>query len=169
MSYVLVSFALVFGIFYVRKKDPPSIIVFHPDLSCFSYRSARFSRYWWARCTYGACTIEFSGFLGSILEKVLMNFFGRFGTILIAVFLLLISAFLIVQAPILGIIEDRIARRKKAERRREIKVTREEKREEPPKPPKRRPPFRKLSNFLRRSGRINFPIHLFSIRSRKKK
>ncbi len=61
-----------------------------------------------------------------------MNFFGRFGTILIAVVLLLISAFLIVQAPILGIIEERVARRKKAERRREIKVTQERKEEEPP-------------------------------------
>lgn len=140
MSYVLISFALVFGIFYVRKKDPPSIIVFSSGLVMFFLSIGMLLQVLIGRIHLRGMPLEFSGFLGSILEKALMNFFGRFGTILIAVVLLLISAFLIVQAPILGIIEDRIARRKKAERRREIKVTQEKKEEEPsaPKPAERK-------------------------------
>ena len=135
MSYVLISFALVFGIFYVRKKDPPSIIVFSSGLVMFFLSIGTLLQTLIGRVHIRGMPVEFSGFLGSILERALMNFFGRFGTILIAVVLLLISAFLIVQAPILGIIEERVARRKKAERRREIKVTREKKEEElPPKP-----------------------------------
>ncbi len=132
MSYVLISFALVFGIFYVRKKDPPSIIVFSSGLVMFFLSIGTLLQTLIGRVHIRGMPVEFSGFLGSILERALMNFFGRFGTILIAVVLLLISAFLIVQAPILGIIEERVARRKKAERRREIKVTQERKEEEPP-------------------------------------
>ena len=132
MSYVLISFALVFGIFYVRKKDPTSIIVFSSGLVMFFLSIGTLLQTLIGRVHIRGMPVEFSGFLGSILERALMNFFGRFGTILIAVVLLLISAFLIVQAPILGIIEERVARRKKAERRREIKVTQERKEEEPP-------------------------------------
>jgi DNA segregation ATPase FtsK/SpoIIIE, S-DNA-T family len=135
MSYVLIAFALVFGIFYIRKKDPPSIIVFSSGLAMSFLSIGTLLQVLIGKVHIRGLPVEFSGFLGSFLEKALMNFFGRFGTILIAVVLLLISAFLIVQAPILGIIEDRIARRKKAERRREIKVTQEKKEDElPPKP-----------------------------------
>ena len=130
MSYLLVSFSLLFGIFYVRKKDPPSIIIFSSGLALFFLSFTTLFQVLIGKVHIRGVQIEFSGFLGSILEKALVNFFGNFGTVLVAIILLLISAFLIVQAPILTIIEDRIARRKKAERRRDIKVT-EEKKEEP--------------------------------------
>ncbi|OPY02102.1 MAG: DNA translocase FtsK [Syntrophorhabdus sp. PtaB.Bin047] len=132
MSYLLVGYSLVFGIFYVRKKDPPSIIVFSSGLVLFFLSTGTLLQVSAGKVSLRGVEVEFSGFMGSLLEKALMNFLGNFGTILAAVVLLLISAFLIIQAPILGVIEDRIARRKKAERRREIKVTQEKKEEEAP-------------------------------------
>jgi len=132
MSYLLVGYSLVFGIFYVRKKDPPSIIVFSSGLVLFFLSTGTLLQVSAGKVSLRGVEVEFSGFMGSLLEKALMNFLGNFGTVLAAVVLLLISAFLIIQAPILGVIEDRIARRKKAERRREIKVTQEKKEEEAP-------------------------------------
>jgi S-DNA-T family DNA segregation ATPase FtsK/SpoIIIE len=74
--------------------------------------------------------IPFSGFLGSLFEKMFLKFFNYFGSYLILIVLLMISAFLIVQAPLLSIIERGIARRKPLERRKEIKVTEEAPKEE---------------------------------------
>jgi len=133
MSYLLVSFSLLFGIFYVRKKNPPSIIVFSSGLALFFLSLAMLFQVLIGKVHLRGVPVEFSGLMGSLLEKALMNFFGNFGTILVSLVLLLISAFLIVQAPILTVIEERLARRKKAERRREIKVTQEKKEEEAPK------------------------------------
>ncbi len=139
MSYLLVCYSLVFGIFYVRKKDPPSIVVFSSGLLLFFLSVGTLLQVFTGKVSLRGIQVEFSGFMGSLLEKALMNFLGNFGTILVAVILLLISAFLIIQAPILGVIEDRIARRKKAERRREIKVTQEKKEEETPvRPPEKK-------------------------------
>ncbi len=133
MSYLLVSFSLLFGIFYVRKKNPPSIIVFSSGLALFFLSLAMLFQVLIGKVHLRGVPVEFSGLMGSLLEKALMNFFGNFGTILVSLVLLLISAFLIVQAPILTVIEERLARRKKAERRREIKVTQEKTDEETPK------------------------------------
>ena len=74
--------------------------------------------------------IPFSGFLGSLFEKMFLKFFNYFGSYLILIVLLLISAFLIVQAPLLSILEASMARRKPLERRKEIKVTEEAPKEE---------------------------------------
>lgn len=158
MSYVLVSFALVFGIFYVRKKDPPSIIVFSAGLVMLFLSVGTLLQVLAGKVHVRGVPVEFSGFLGSILERALMNFFGKFGTVLIAVVLLLISAFLIVQAPILGMIEDRLARRKKAERRREIKVTEEKAEEEPlPKPPEKKAAVQETFEFFKEIGPYKLP------------
>lgn len=130
MSYLLISFLLFFGVFYIRKKDPPSIIIFSSGLTLFFLSLAMLFQVLIGRVHIRSVPVEFSGVLGSLLEKILINFFGNFGSILVSVILLLISLFLIVQAPLLTLIEDRIARKKKAERRRDIRV-KEEKKEEP--------------------------------------
>lgn len=158
MSYLLVSFCLLFGIFYVRKKDPPSIIVFSSGLVLFFLSVGTLLQVFMEKVYLRGVQIEFSGFLGSILEKALKNFFGNFGTILIALVLLLISAFLIVQAPILAVIEERIARRKKAERRREIKVTREKREEDIPRTvDKKTPAVQETFEFFKEIGPYKVP------------
>ncbi len=159
MSYLLVSYSLVFGIFYVRKKDPPSIIVFSSGLVLFFLSTGTLLQVFAGKVSLRGIEVEFSGFMGSLLEKALMNFLGNFGTILVAVVLLLISAFLIIQAPILGVIEDRIARRKKAERRREIKVTQEKREEAPEKkaPEKKAPAVQETFEFFKEIGPYKLP------------
>jgi S-DNA-T family DNA segregation ATPase FtsK/SpoIIIE len=159
MSYLLVCYSLVFGIFYVRKKDPPSIIVFSSGLVLFFLSTGTLLQVFAGKVSLRGIEVEFAGFMGSLLEKALMNFLGNFGTILVAVILLLISAFLIIQAPILGVIEDRIARRKKAERRREIKVTQERKEEAPEKkaPEKKAPAVQETFEFFKEIGPYKLP------------
>jgi S-DNA-T family DNA segregation ATPase FtsK/SpoIIIE len=159
MSYLLVGYSLVFGIFYVRKKDPPSIIVFSSGLVLFFLSTGTLLQVSAGKVSLRGVEVEFSGFMGSLLEKALMNFLGNFGTVLAAVVLLLISAFLIIQAPILGVIEDRIARRKKAERRREIKVTQEKKEEEAPArtTEKKTPVVQETFEFFKEIGPYKLP------------
>jgi len=150
---------MLFGIFYVRKKDPPSIIVFSSGLVLFFLSTGTLLQVSAGKVSLRGVEVEFSGFMGSLLEKALMNFLGNFGTVLAAVVLLLISAFLIIQAPILGVIEDRIARRKKAERRREIKVTQEKKEEEAPArtTEKKTPVVQETFEFFKEIGPYKLP------------
>ena len=71
--------------------------------------------------------------------------------------LLLISLFLIIQAPILSIIEKSLARRKPLERRKEIKVTEtEEKKAEPP-PKKEKKPVQESFEFFQEIGPYKLP------------
>lgn len=157
MSYLLVSFSLVFGIFYVRKKDPPSIIVFSSGLVLFYLSLAMFFQVLVGKVHIRGVPVEFSGLMGALLEKALMNFFGNFGTVLVSLILLLISAFLIVQAPILTVIEERMARRKKAERRREIKVTQEKKEEPPAKVEEKKAAVQESFEFFKEIGPYKLP------------
>lgn len=157
MSYLLVSFSLVFGIFYVRKKDPPSIIVFSSGLVLFFLSLAMFFQVLVGKVHIRGVPVEFSGLMGALLEKALMNFFGNFGTILVSLVLLLISAFLVVQAPILTVIEERMARRKKAERRREIKVTQEKKEEPPAKVEEKKAAVQESFEFFKEIGPYKLP------------
>ncbi|MDD3846129.1 MAG: DNA translocase FtsK 4TM domain-containing protein [Syntrophorhabdaceae bacterium] len=158
MSYLLVSYSLLFGIFYVRKKDPPSIIVFSSGLVLFFLSVGTLLQVFVGKVYLRGVQIEFSGLMGSLLEKALMNFLGNFGTILVAVVLLFISAFLIIQAPILGVIEERIARRKKAERRSEIKVTHGRKEEdEAPKTQEKKAAVQDTFEFFKEIGPYKLP------------
>ncbi len=84
MSYLLVSYSLVFGIFYVRKKDPPSINVFSSGLVLFFLSTGTLLQVFAGKVSLRGIEVEFSGFMGSLLEKALMNFLGNFGTILVA-------------------------------------------------------------------------------------
>jgi len=146
-------------IFSVRQKDPPSIIVFSAGLVLVFLSTGTLLQVSAGKVSLRGVEVEFSGFMGSLLEKALMNFLGNFGTVLAAVVLLLISAFLIIQAPILGVIEDRIARRKKAERRREIKVTQEKKEEEAPArtTEKKTPVVQETFEFFKEIGPYKLP------------
>ena len=131
MSYALAAFAFLFAVFYLKKKDFPNIIVFSSGLALFFLSVSSLLQILVGKIHLKDVPINFAGFLGSFLERILMNFFSYFGSLLISVILFLISLFLIVQAPILSIIEEHIARRKSVERRKGIKVTTEEKKEEP--------------------------------------
>jgi len=130
MSYAVTAVMLFFGLLYLKKKEPPHILVFSAGLVLLFLALSSLFQIVIGKVHLRGVPVEFSGFLGSLLERALMNAFNYFGSILISAVILLISVFLIIQAPLLSVLEERIARRKVVERRREIKVT-EEKKEEP--------------------------------------
>ena len=149
MSYLLAAFILLFALFYLKKKDPPNIIIFSSGLALFFISLSTLLQIIVGKIDMRSVSINFSGLLGFLLDRTLMNFFGYFGSVLICVILLLISLFLIIQAPIVSILEERLARKKTVERRKEIKVTTEEKRK---RQKRKRNRSRNPSNFLKRSA-----------------
>ncbi|MCX5806427.1 MAG: DNA translocase FtsK 4TM domain-containing protein [Proteobacteria bacterium] len=130
VSYLLPAITLLFSVFYLRKKDPPHILVLSSGLVLLFLSMSVILQLLVGRLQIKGVVIPFSGFLGVLLEKTLVNLFSYFGSYLISVILFLISIFLIVQAPMLSLLEIRIARRKSVEHRKEIKVA-EEKKPEP--------------------------------------
>ncbi|HOE18023.1 MAG TPA: DNA translocase FtsK 4TM domain-containing protein [Syntrophorhabdaceae bacterium] len=130
MSYAITAVILFFGLLYLKKKEPPHILVFSAGLALLFLALSSLFQIVIGKIHLKGVPVEFSGLLGSLLERALMYAFNYFGSVLISSIILLISIFLIIQAPLLSILEERIARRKVVERRREIKVT-EEKKEEP--------------------------------------
>ena len=154
MSYLLAAFMLLFALFYLKKKDPPNIIIFSSGLALFFISLSTLLQIIVGKINMRSVSINFSGLLGFLLDRTLMNFFGYFGSVLICVILLLISLFLIVQAPIVSILEERLARKKTVERRKEIKVTTEEKKEAPKEEKK---PVQESFEFFKEIGPYKLP------------
>ena len=154
MSYLLAAFMLLFALFYLKKKDPPNIIIFSSGLALFFISLSTLLQIIVGKIDMRSVSINFSGLLGFLLDRTLMNFFGYFGSVLICVILLLISLFLIVQAPIVSLIEERLARKKTVERRKEIKVTTEEKKEAPKEEKK---PVQESFEFFKEIGPYKLP------------
>ena len=154
MSYLLVAFMLLFALFYLKKKDPPNIIVFSSGLALFFISLSTLLQIIIGKINIRGVSASFSGLLGFLLDRTLMNFFGYFGSVLICIILLLISLFLIVQAPIVSILEERLARKKTVERRKEIKVTTEEKKEAPKEEKK---PVQESFEFFKEIGPYKLP------------
>ncbi len=154
MSYFLAAIALLFALFYLKRRDPPNIIVFSSGLALFFISLSILFQIIVGKLNLRGVSVNFSGLLGFFLERTLMNFFGYFGSVLICIILLLISLFLVVQAPILSVLEERLARRTKAERRKEIKVTTEVKKEEPKEGKK---PVQETFDFFKEIGPYKLP------------
>jgi S-DNA-T family DNA segregation ATPase FtsK/SpoIIIE len=92
-------------------------------------------------------SIPFSGLLGLLLEKTLLNVFSRFGSVLISVIIFVISLFLMLQVPLVSVVEKRVARRRSVERTKEIKVIQEEKKPQSPKEEKK--PVQETFEFVK--------------------
>lgn len=129
-SFMLPGVSLLFGLFFIKKKEPPHILILSSGLVLLFLSLSAILQISIGQIHVRGVVIPFSGFLGSLFEKMFLTFFNYFGSYLILIVLLLISTFLIVQAPLLTMMETTIARRKPLERRKEIKVTEEAPREE---------------------------------------
>lgn len=129
-SYMLPGVSLLFGLIYIKKKEPSHMLILAAGLVLLFLSLSAILQISIGQIHLRGVVIPFSGFLGSLFERMFVKFFNYFGSYLILIVLILISAFLIVQAPLLSIIEAGIARRKPLERRKEIKVTEEVPREE---------------------------------------
>ena len=154
-SYLLPAYALLFSAFYIRKKTPQNPIVLASGLILLFLSIVVLLQLIVGNFHLKGILIPFTGMLGVLLQRTLVGLFSHFGSYLIAVMLFLISVFLIVQAPILSIIENGIARKRSVEKRKEIKV-KEDKKEEPPKPVEKKP-VQESFEFLKELGPYRLP------------
>jgi len=154
-SYLLPAYALLFSAFYIRKKTPQNPIVLASGLILLFLSIVVLLQLIVGNFHLKGILIPFTGMLGVLLQRTLVGLFSHFGSYLIAVMLFLISIFLIVQAPILSIIENGIARKRSVEKRKEIKV-KEDKKEEPPKPVEKKP-VQESFEFLKELGPYRLP------------
>ncbi len=153
-SYLLAGAALLFGVIYVKKKDPPHMLILAAGLVLFFLSVSALLQISAGQIHLRGVTIPFSGLTGAFFERMFLKFFNYFGSYLILVVLLLISLFLIVQAPILTVIEERVARKRSVERRKEIRVT-----EEPPPKEKKaeKKPVQESFEFFKDIGPYKLP------------
>jgi DNA segregation ATPase FtsK/SpoIIIE, S-DNA-T family len=140
MSYCLAAYALVFAVFYVRKKTPPHILVLSAGLLLLFLSLSALLQIFAGQISVRTVSLPFSGLLGMLLERTLVSIFSYFGSLLIAFIILVISLFLIVQVPILSILEQNMVRRRSVERTKEIKVVEQP----PPKPREEEPKEKKV-------------------------
>ena len=140
MSYCLAAFALVFAVFYVRKKTPPHILLLSAGFLLLFLSLSALLQIFAGQISVRTVSLPFSGLLGMLLERTLVSIFSYFGSLLIAFVILIISLFLIVQVPILSILEQNMIRRRSVERTKEIKVVEEP----PPKPREEEPKEKKV-------------------------
>jgi len=155
VSYLLPAYALLFSAFYIRKKEPPNPLVLTSGLVLLFLSLVVLLQLLAGNTHIRGVAIPFSGMLGVLLQRALVSLFSYFGSYLIAVILFLISLFLIIQAPILSIIEKGIRMKKSVERRKEIKVT-EEKKEEPQKAVEKKP-VQESFEFVKGMGPYKLP------------
>ena len=154
MSFMLPAVSLLFGLFFIRKKDPPHILLLASGLVLLFFSLSAILQISIGQIHLRNVAMPFSGFLGSFFGKMFLKFFNYFGSYLILIVLLLISTFLIVQAPLLSMLEASMERRKPLERRKEIKVT-----EEPPKEEKKveKKPVQETFEFFNEVGPYKLP------------
>ncbi len=141
MSYLLAACILFFAGVHVKKKSLPHPLLLASGLVLLFISLSMLLQVLFGKLQIRTVSVPFSGLVGLLLERTLLNVFSRFGSILISLIIFVISLFLIVQVPMLSVIEQRVARRKSVERTKEIKVVEE---------PNHRRRRRKSENWSRR-------------------
>ncbi len=150
LSYLLVLYLLVFAVFYLRKKEPPQPIILGAGLVLFFLALSTLLQIAFGQVHVKGIVIPFSGVLGLVLQRSLVGLFSTFGGVLISFIILVISLFLIVQAPLLSLIEKRLSRERLVERRKSIRVAGEPTKEPGGKPEKK--PVQETFEFVKELG-----------------
>ncbi|MCS7280031.1 MAG: DNA translocase FtsK 4TM domain-containing protein [Desulfobacterota bacterium] len=121
-SYILLFYILVFSFLLLRKKKLASYSTFFAGLVLLFVSISAFLQIFVRSIKLKGMEYPISGLFGVLLESSLLHFFGYLGTSIILSFVFISSIFLIVHAPLIKHLEDRIKRKKQKERKREIKV-----------------------------------------------
>jgi DNA segregation ATPase FtsK/SpoIIIE, S-DNA-T family len=125
MSYLIVIFIGVFAYMFVRRKVPGHVYILIGGCVLFFLSLSLIFQISIDKLTLRGVVIPFSGLLGDIIGRGLVHVFSYFGSILLSAILFLISLFLIVQVPLLSMIEARMARKKPVEEAKSIRVIEE--------------------------------------------
>jgi len=159
MSYMLAAAALFFGIMLVRKKNLPQLLLLAAGLVLLFISTSMLLQILIGKVQVKGVALPFSGLLGAVLERALLYVFNYFGSILISILLFIISLFLIIQAPLVSVIERNVARKKSVERTKEIKVIEEPKPEPKPKEERKVPHVQESCEFVKEIGPYKVPPH----------
>jgi len=159
MSYMLAAAALFFGIMLVRKKNLPQLLLLAAGLVLLFISTSMLLQILIGKVQVKGVALPFSGLLGAVLERALLYVFNYFGSILISILLFIISLFLIIQAPLVSVIERNVARKKSVERTKEIKVIEEPKPEPKPKEERKVPHVQESFEFVKEIGPYKVPPH----------
>jgi S-DNA-T family DNA segregation ATPase FtsK/SpoIIIE len=154
MSYLLAACILFFAGVHVKKKSLPHPLLLASGLVLLFISLSMLLQVLFGKLQIRAVSVPFSGLVGLLLERTLLNVFSRFGSILISLIMFVISLFLIVQVPMLSVIEQRVKRRKSVERTKEIKVVEEPK---PPPPKEERKLVQETFEFVKEIGPYKLP------------
>ena len=166
MSYMLIAFVLVFGVIYIRKKVPAQLLLLASGLFLFFLSLSALLQILVGKVQIKTVTTPFSGLLGLLLERGLVHVFSYFGSILLSSVLFLISLFLIVQVPLLSMVQTRMMRKRpvKDERPKPIRVVEEgppeplrEKEGEKEKERKEKKAVQESFDFLKEIGPYKLP------------
>lgn len=111
MSYGLTFCALVFSLLYIKKKEINNALLVAGGIVLLFLSVSALLQTLVGAITFSHVVIPFSGMLGLLLEKALSNAFNYFGSILVELLLLAISLFLIVQVPLVSIVQQKLQKR----------------------------------------------------------
>ncbi|MGD0231135.1 MAG: DNA translocase FtsK 4TM domain-containing protein [Syntrophorhabdales bacterium] len=129
MSYALCGFTLTFSMIYLRKKVVSHLPLLASGLVLLFFSLSALLQITIERIRMGGEPIQFSGLVGFYVAGGLLHALNRFGSLLVSIVLLLISLFLIAQAPLVSIVGSRLSRKKAGEPAKAVRVV-EEKGEE---------------------------------------
>lgn len=125
VSIIIAVYSLIFGIFFIKKKGPPNTVIFSAGLFLLFLSVLVLAQLIVGRIHIKGYYMHFSGLFGHLFEETLTSLFGYFGAYLLLVVMMLISVFLIAQAPIFSLIEGMWKNRKPELKKKEVKVVEE--------------------------------------------
>lgn len=113
MSYGLVLCTLVFSLLYIKKKEIKNALLVAGGIVLLFLSMSAFLQTLVGTISFSHVPLPFSGMLGLVLEKALFNVFNYFGSLLVEFLLLAISLFLIVQVPLVSVLQQKLQKKEK--------------------------------------------------------
>ncbi len=125
MSYSVALFVLVFSMLYLMKKNFTHVLLLAAGFVLLFLSVSASLQILVGKVQIKTVSVPFSGLLGLLLERAFLHVFSYFGSLLLSILLLLVSVFLIVQAPLVSVVQTYLGKRKSAERTKPVKVVEE--------------------------------------------
>ena len=160
MSYAICGFIATFSVLFLRKKAVARLPVLAAGFVLLFFSLSSLLQITVGQVHVRGVAIPFSGFVGDLLGRGLLHAFSYFGSLLLSIVLLLISLFLIAQAPLFSIAGALLARKKAEVPPKPPKVIAEgpeEKKGEKEKERKEKKPVQETFEFLKDIGPYKLP------------
>lgn len=153
-SYGLTLCVLVFSLFSIRKREIDNALFVAGGIVLLFLSVSTLLQTLVGTISFSRVSLPFSGMLGLLLEKALLNVFNYFGSILVELLLLAISLFLIVQAPLLSIVQEKLQNKAGPEPGKDIRIIQAAK---PEKKEEKKEAVQESFDFLKDIGPYKLP------------